>query len=96
MWYINVYIKSFFFCILEDLEFLFYQKKQGKYPKIQPQSGSMFFNDFDKNSIEKNNYMCSCGIPPVLPMPPPALLASCFAPPPLTLPVLAHATHPNI
>ena len=42
-----------FFCILEDLEFLFHRKKQGKYPKIQPHSDSMFFNDFSKNNIKK-------------------------------------------
>ena len=85
-----------FFCILEDLQFLFHQKKQGKYPKIQPRSGSMFFNDFDKNNIKNNNYVLNLGILPALPMPLHALLALCFAPPPLTPSTLAHAACPNI
>ena len=53
MYSIQVPITRDFFCILEDLELLFNWKKQGKYPKIQSCSGSIFFNDFDKNNIKK-------------------------------------------
>ena len=44
-----------------------------------------------KTILKKNNYMLNLGIPPALAMPPLALLASCFAPLALAVPMLAHA-----
>ena len=46
--------------------------------------------------LKKKNYALNLDVPPVLPMPPHALLASHFVPLAFALPALAHATHAYI